>query len=47
VATFYYGDVDPDYPAGFANGIRARYLKPGKTERAADDWGSIVAWRVA
>ncbi|MGD0293601.1 MAG: prolyl oligopeptidase family serine peptidase [Terracidiphilus sp.] len=44
VATFYYGDVDPDYAAGFANGIRARYLKPGQTERAADEWGSIAAW---
>jgi hypothetical protein len=44
VATFYYGDVDPDYPGGFANGIRARYLKPGQAERAPDDWGSIAAW---
>lgn len=44
VATFYYGDVDPDYPAGFSNGIRARYLKPGQTERAPDEWGSIAAW---
>jgi hypothetical protein len=44
VATFYYGDIDPDYPAGFSNGIRARYLKPGQTDRAADDWGSIAAW---
>jgi len=44
VATFYYGDVDPDYPGGFANGIRARYLKPGEADRAPDDWGSIAAW---
>jgi hypothetical protein len=44
VATFYYGDVDPDSLNGFANGIRARYLKPGQTERAPDDWGSIAAW---
>jgi hypothetical protein len=44
VATFYYGDVDPDYLEGFKNGIRAKYLKPGQTERAADDWGSISAW---
>ncbi len=29
VATYYYGDVDPDYLAGFSNGIRARYLKAG------------------
>ena len=44
VATYYYGDVDPDYATGFSNGIRARYLKPGQTERAADEWGSIGAW---
>ena len=44
VATYYYGDIDPDYPEGFSNGIRAHYLKPGQTERAADDWGSIAAW---
>ncbi|HKO14042.1 MAG TPA: hypothetical protein VJV22_18885, partial [Acidobacteriaceae bacterium] len=36
--------VDPDYPAGFSNGIRARYLKAGQTERAPDEWGSIAAW---
>ena len=44
VATYYYGDVDPDYLTGFSNGIRALYLKPGQTERAPDDWGSIAAW---
>jgi len=44
VATFYYGDVDPDYPEGFANGIRARYVKAGRRDRDADDWGSIAAW---
>jgi hypothetical protein len=44
VATFYYGDVDPDYLDGFSNGIRARYLKPGQAGRAADDWGAISAW---
>lgn len=44
VATFYYGDVDPDYPEGFSNGIRARYLKAGQRERGPEDWGSIAAW---
>jgi hypothetical protein len=43
-ATFYYGDVDPDYETGFSNGIRSRYLKPGQKDRAPDDWGSIAAW---
>jgi len=44
VATFYYGDVDPDDAAGFPYGVRALYLKPGQIERAPDDWGSIAAW---
>lgn len=44
VATFYYGDVDPDDPQGFPYGIRALYMKPGQTERAPDAWGSIAAW---
>jgi hypothetical protein len=44
VATYYYGDVDPDFLAGFPNGIRAKYLKPGQTERAPDHWGAIAAW---
>jgi len=44
VATFYYGDVDPDSLTGFKNGIRARYLKPGQTAPAPDEWGSIAAW---
>jgi hypothetical protein len=47
VATFYYGDVDPDSLTGFANGIRAKYMKPGQTgedDRAPDAWGSIAAW---
>jgi hypothetical protein len=44
IATFYYGDVDPDYADGFKNGIRAKYLKPGQTERSPEDWGTIAAW---
>ncbi len=44
VATFYYGDVDPDYQEGLANGIRAKYLNPGQGQPAPDAWGSIAAW---
>ena len=44
VASFYYCDVDPDYAAGFKDGIRVHYLKPGQTKRAPDAWGSIAAW---
>lgn len=35
VATFYYGDVDPDSANGFAEGIRSHY---------SEDWGSVAAW---
>jgi hypothetical protein len=44
VATFYYGDIEPDYKEGFADSIRAHYLKPGQTARGPEDWGSIAAW---
>ena len=43
VATFYYGDVEPDYQNGFSNGIRAAYLKSAES-RPGDAWGSIAAW---
>jgi hypothetical protein len=44
VATFYYGDVDPDFPGGLPYGVRALYLKPGQSEPAPDEWGAIAAW---
>jgi hypothetical protein len=44
VATFYYGDVDPDFEGGLPHGVRALYLKPGQTEPAPDEWGTIAAW---
>jgi hypothetical protein len=44
VATFYYGDVDPDFLGGLPYGVRALYLKPGQKEPAPDEWGAIAAW---
>jgi len=44
VATIYYGDIDPDFLGGVPLGVRALYLKPGETEAAPDEWGSIAAW---
>jgi hypothetical protein len=44
VATFYYGDVDPDFSDGYALGVRALYDKGDDSTRAPDAWGSISAW---
>jgi len=44
VATVYYGDIDPDFDGGIPYGVRRLYLKPGQTEPAPGEWGSIAAW---
>ncbi len=40
VASIYYGDVDPDFDDGFANGIHAMTGKPDGPAA----WGSIASW---
>jgi acetyl esterase/lipase len=45
VATFYYGDVEPDWVDGWKTGLRGYVLgKSGRSTFAADEWGAIGAW---
>ena len=45
VATFYYGDIEPDHLEGWRDGIRGYALKlAGRSQRAPDEWGALGAW---
>jgi CubicO group peptidase (beta-lactamase class C family) len=45
VATFYYGDVEPDYIEGWRDGIRGYALKlAARSERGEREWGALGAW---
>ena len=45
VATYYYGDVEPDHPDGWREGLRAALSKDGAdTNWQPGQWGAIGAW---
>jgi hypothetical protein len=44
VATFYYGDIEPDHRDGWRDGIRGDLARSTGRPYAADDWGAIAAW---
>ena len=44
VASVYYGDIEPDFNGGIPYGVRSLYLKPGQTQVAPDEWGTVAAW---
>lgn len=45
VATFYYGDVEPDHIDGWKSGIRSQLSNSGgPVEFEADSWGAVAAW---
>jgi hypothetical protein len=43
-ATVYNGDIEPDFKKGIDYGIRGKYLKPGQSAPAVNEWGAISAW---
>jgi hypothetical protein len=44
LATIYAGDIEPDFAAGIAYGVRPLLFPAGQSAPTGDDWGAMGAW---